>query len=71
MDWFVELMQNIEKLILILTNIIMAAFGVWSQIRASRWKQTAKFIKKDGSFLAASCVPPKSIETYVDKIRKD
>ena len=70
MDWFVELMQNIEKLILVLTNIIMAAFGVWSQIRASRWKQTAKFIKQDASFLATGLVPPKMIKTYVEKIKK-
>ena len=65
----IDFLQDLEKIIMLLTNIILAIYGTVMTIRAKRWKQTANFVankvvQKDGLFFAA----PASIRAYVKKV---
>ena len=44
MDRIIEMLQDIEKLVLVLTNITLAIYSMVSTIRMKKWKQTANFI---------------------------
>jgi len=44
MEKLLEMMENIERLVLIMTNIILALYSLYATIKARRWKQTAHFV---------------------------
>ena len=81
MDTIVDIAQDIEKLVLVLTNIILAIYSVLSTIKIRRWKQTADFIgsqlvkeeqktidkpQTQGKLMFSS---PKYLKSYVQKVK--
>lgn len=66
MDAIVEIAQDIEKLVLVMTNIILAVYSVVSTIRARRWRQTADFIGERLYKEEQKTIPtPKTVEKLV------
>ena len=47
MDKIIEFLQDIEKIIMLCTNIVLAIYSFISTIRARRWRQTAEYINKN------------------------
>jgi len=80
-DKIIDIAQDLEKLVLVSTNIVLAIYGFWSTIRAKRWRQTANFIgqklvqeeskimkepKTKDKLVFAS---PRSLKTYVQNVK--
>ena len=80
MDRVIDVLKDIETLVLILTNIIMAIYSVYSTIKARRWQQTASFIgqklrKQEEKTITAPktreklvFAAPPNIKEYISKI---
>ena len=44
MSRIIELAQDLERLVFVFTNIVLAIYGVYSTIKVKRWQRTADFI---------------------------
>ena len=80
MEGILDIMQDVEKLILILTNIILAVLAIIGEWKSRKWKNTANFVsnrlmqeekknvenpKTKEVLVYAS---PKSLKTYMQKL---
>ena len=85
MDKIIELAQDLEKIVLVFTNIILAIYSIYSTVKARRWRQTADFVgnclvqeEKETSVKGKSkikeklaVVSPKILKSYVRQVKMD
>jgi len=67
MDGLVGLLEDVEKLVSLAGNIILAIYGIYTTIRASRWKQTSEYLSKSVR-LESQKVPPENKAYKVDNL---
>ena len=79
MEDIIKWLQDLEKVILLSSNIILAVLALYNQVRAGKWKETAKFVmfKPDvgafGKFRRIKSLDfvPKNIRKYYDKAQEE
>jgi len=43
----IDFLKDVEQVVLISSNIIIALLGVWSHLRGKKWKATAEFVSQE------------------------
>lgn len=44
MDKIIDFLKDIEQVLLIISNIITLAYGIWISIKSKKWQQTARLL---------------------------